>query len=205
MQQKNRIIILHKEKFVGDGMSRECYIHPDNKDQCIKIPHKSPSSRRSMKREVSYFKRLKKRKKSFLMVSSYLYQVETSKGIGEVFELIRDHDGSISRSMKHYLSLGDENIKQTILEMVEVLRQYLIKEYILFSDLRTDNILLQKISHTESQLIIIDGIGDNNQIPFLEYIPILGLKRQIKKWEKLRNELIKEFSCDPDKIKRFNE
>jgi hypothetical protein len=47
--------------------------------------------------------------------------------------------------------------------LIEDLRIYLKKEYILFSDLDMDNILVKKYDESVFKLVVIDGIGDNNQ------------------------------------------
>lgn len=197
-------IILDDSLFIGEGGSRKCYIHPYEKDLCIKVTKKK-SDKRSVKREVGYFKRLNKRGKSFDMISKYIGKVQTDQGEGETYELVRDYDGLISKDLKYYLNLKDEELNKKIMKLVEELRQYLIKEDILFSDLCSHNILLKKISQSEYKLVVIDGIGDNNQIPLLEYIPPLGIKKSIRKWEKFRLELIEDFSCRKQDIKKFIE
>ena len=203
MKNKNNKIILDESLFIGEGRSRKCYIHPHEKNLCIKVPNKK-ASQRSVKREVGYFKRLKRRGKSFNMISKYFHNVQTNMGEGEIFELIRDHDGCISKDLRYYLNLKNKELNKLIIKLIEYLRQYLINEYILFSDLDVANILLKKMSETEYRLVVIDGIGDNNQIPFLEYVPALGVKRSIRKWEMFRSQLIEEFSCSENDIKRFD-
>ena len=201
--EKNEII-LNESLLVGKGSNRKCYIHPYNKDLCIKVLHKS-SFKRGAKREAGYYKRLQKKGISFDMLTKYLYTVRTNQGEGDVFELIRDYDGSISKDIRYYLNLKNDDINQKIIQLLEKLRQYLKNEYILFSDLSMHNILLKKVSEREFKLILVDGLGDNNQIPFLEFVPVLGNKRSIKKWENFRLRWIKEFSCLEGKIKSFNE
>lgn len=197
-------IILDDSLFIGEGGSRICYIHPYEKDLCIKVTKKK-SDKRSVRREVGYFKRLNKRGKSFDMISKYIGKVQTDQGEGEIYELVRDYDGHISKDLKYYLNLRDEGLNRKIMKLVEELRQYLIKEDILFSDLCSHNILLKRINQSEYKLMVIDGIGDNNQIPLLEYIYSLGIKKSIRKWEKFRLELIKDFSCREQDIKKFIE
>lgn len=197
-------ILLNDSLFIGEGGSRKCYIHPYEKDLCIKVTKKE-SDKRSVKREVDYFKRLQKRGKSFDMISKYFHKVQTDQGEGEIYELVRDYNGEISKDLKYYLNLKDESITQQVIKRVEDLRVYLRDENIRFSDLCSHNILLKKINEKEYTLIIIDGVGDNNQVPLLEYFPFLGIKRSIRKWEKFRLELIEEFGCNKEDIKQFIE
>jgi len=197
-------IILNESLFVGKGANRKCYIHPNNNNLCIKVLLKN-TFQRGAKREARYYKRLQKKGTSFDMITKYFYTVQTDQGEGDVFELIRDYDGHVSKNIRYYLNFKDDNINKKIIQLLEKLRQYLKSEYILFSDLSMHNILLKKMSQTEYKLVLVDGIGDNNQIPFLEYVHALGEKRSIKKWEKFRLRWLKEFSCLDSKIKKFDE
>jgi hypothetical protein len=203
MQNQENIIILNDEFFIGEGRNRKCYIHPLDKNLCIKVSSKK--GKRSAKREINYFKRLHRRGKSFEMISDYVGMINTNIGEGDLYELVRDYDGTISRNLEYYLALDNKNITAKMVELVEDLRQYLINEYILISDLDLDNILIQKESENNFKLIVIDGIGDNNQISFLEYFKPLGTKRSIKKWGIFKMRIIKEFPNLEKSIKEYNE
>jgi hypothetical protein len=137
------------------------------------------------------------------MISDYKGRIKTDLGNGDMFELIRDSDGSISKSLKYYLNLNDDTINKQLISQIEQLRLYLINEYILISDLGVDNILFQKDSHNNLTLKVIDGIGDNNQVPFLEFIKPLGLKRSAKKWDILISEITTTSPNVAKKIKPF--
>jgi len=195
------MVILDRSLFIGEGMGRKCYIHPENKNLCIKIPTKR--GKRSAQREIAYFIRLHKRDKSFKMISDYVGDVNTNLGEGNLYQLIRDYDGEISKNLEYYFGLGNESITSKMLDLIEDLRQYLIEEYILISDLDMDNILIKKENKNTYQLIVIDGIGDNNQIPLLEYIKPLGMKRSAKKWDLFKKRIEKKFPSIVEKIKSF--
>ncbi|MBD3808664.1 MAG: hypothetical protein IE880_08130 [Epsilonproteobacteria bacterium] len=184
-------------------MGRKCYIHPNEKNLCIKIPSKR--GQRSSQREIDYFKRLHKRGKSFDMIADFKGEVETNFGKGNLYELVRDYDGSISKNLEYYLSLKDKNITAKIVKLIEELRVYLKDQYILFSDLDMDNILVKKECEDSYKLIVIDGIGDNNQIPLLEYIKQLGIKRCIKKWVIFEERISEKFPDVAKSIKKFND
>ncbi|KIM02669.1 MAG: hypothetical protein KN64_14490 [Sulfurovum sp. AS07-7] len=103
------------------------------------------------------------------------------------------------------MNLRDKNITAKMVKLIEELRVYLKKEYILFSDLDMDNILVKKDSDDGYKLVVIDGIGDNNQIPFLEYIKPLGIKRCDKKWDLFKNRIAEKFPKIVKNIKNFND
>lgn len=200
---QNNNIFLNDALFLGEGNARKCYIHPKDNNLCIKILFdKTP--KRGPKREVKYYKKLQKRNISWKMLAKYLYTVQTNLGKGDVFELVRDFDGEISKSMRYYLSLNNENINKQTIQLLEDLRQYLINEKILFTDLNPTNILLKKINKTAYTLVVIDGIGHNNDFPMFEYITILVQKKLIRKWEKYRLKWISEFPFLKGHIKTFN-
>ena len=197
-------ITLNNDLFIGKGMGRKCYIHPEDKNLCIKIPSKR--SKRSAQREISYLKRLHKIGKSFEMISDYKGDVETNFGTGNIYELIRDYDGNVSKSLEHYLKKNNHALNDKIINLIEELRRYLFTEHILFSDFRYGNLLMQKLNKEDDfKLVAIDGIGDNNQIPFLQYFRHLGLKRNIKKWEHFKTIVAKEFPNIAKNIKNFND
>lgn len=195
------MLSIDKTLFIGEGRNRKCYIHPNDNDLCIKISSKKGS--RSSNRERRYFKRLHFFGKNMSMISDYKGRIKTDLGNGDMFELIRDSDGSISKSLKYYLNLNDDTINKQLISQIEQLRLYLINEYILISDLGSENILLQKDSHNNLTLKVIDGIGDNNQVPFLEFIKPLGLKRSAKKWDILISEITTTSPNVAKKIKPF--
>lgn len=203
MSNQKDFLTLSEDLLLGEGMGRKCYIHPKDKRLCIKIP--SQRAKRSAQREINYFKRLHKRGKSFEMLADHKGDVATNMGEGNLYELVRDYDGNISKNLEYYFSLNDENITSKILELIENLRLYLIREYILFSDLDMDNILVKKENKDDYKLFVIDGIGDNNQIQFLEYFPLFGIKRCVKKWDKFKRGIAKRFPSLDKSIKDFSD
>lgn len=203
MINQENLLALNNDLFIGEGMGRKCYIYPEDKNLCIKIPSKR--GKRSTQREINYLKRLHKRGKSFEMISDYKGDVETNFGSGNLYELVRDYDGNISKNLEYYFDLKDKQITSKMLGLIEDLRVYLIKEYILFSDLDMDNILVKKYDENNFKLVIIDGVGDNNQIPLLEYIKPLGINRCKRKWDVFKAKIAEKFPDIAKSIKNFSD
>jgi hypothetical protein len=201
MATQNTYITLNEHLLIGEGRNRKCYLHPEDLNLCIKISFKR--GQRSAAREINYLKRLHKRGKSFAMIADYGGKIQTSEGTGALFQLIRDGDGSISKNLEYYLALHNNDITVRMIALIENLRKYLIEEYILISDLDLDNILVQKDTFGNFKLIVIDGIGDNNQIPLLEYIKPLGMKRSSKKWDLFKTLVAKDFPDVAKAMKAF--
>ncbi|MDY0194455.1 MAG: YrbL family protein [Sulfurovaceae bacterium] len=203
MANQKDFLTLSEDLLLGEGMGRKCYIYPGDNDLCIKIPLKR--AKRSAQREINYLRRLHKRGKSFDMIADYKGDIVTNIGRGNLYELVRDYDSSISKNLEYYLNLNDKKITSKILNLIEDLRSYLIKEYILFSDLDMDNILVKKENEFDYKLVVIDGIGDNNQIQFLEYFPMLGMKRCVKKWDLFKTKIGQKFPNVTKNIKSFSD
>ncbi|MFA5502104.1 MAG: YrbL family protein [Sulfurovaceae bacterium] len=203
MANQKDFLTLSEDLLLGEGMGRKCYIYPGDNDLCIKIPLKR--AKRSAQREINYLRRLHKRGKSFDMIADYKGDIVTNIGRGNLYELVRDYDGNISKNLEYYFSLNDKTITSKMTELIENLREYLIKEYILFSDLDMDNILVKKENEFDYKLVVIDGIGDNNQIQFLEYFPIFGIKRCVKKWDKFKRGIAKKFPSLDKSVKDFSD
>lgn len=203
MTNQENLLILNNDLFLGEGRKRKTYAHPIDKNLCIKIS--SQRGQRSAQREINYFKRLHKRKVSFAMIADFKGKAYTNFGEGDMYELVRDYDGNISKNLEYYLSLNDKKITTKIVQLIDDLRIYLKEQYILFSDLALDNILIQKSDENKYKLVIIDGLGDNNQVPILEYIKSLGTKRNTKKWEIFKSKIIQKFPNLEKNIKNFND
>ena len=104
---QNDTILLSDEHIIAKGNARVCYLHPLNQNLCIKLPVRAKSIR-GIKKETNYYKFLKKKNIDWTMIARYHGPIKTNLGVGEVFDLIRDDDGSISKSMRYYLRSSDE-------------------------------------------------------------------------------------------------
>lgn len=176
-----KMVFLSDELLLGQGTKRRCYVYPDEPSLCIKIT--SERGKRSANREIRYLNRLRRRGVSMAQIGDFRGRVQTNLGLGELYQLVRDYDGRVSGSMRHYLRLGDDEVTETIVAAIEELRVYLVQNEILFSDLKVDNLLAKKGCDGSLRLVIIDGVGDNNQIPFLEYFQPLRVRQCMKKWD----------------------
>jgi serine/threonine protein kinase len=198
---KNKIVQLNDDLLLGEGTKRKCFAHPDDPGLCIKIS--SERGRRSAKREIRYLKLLRRRGKSLAQIADYKGAIQTNIGAGDLYELVRDCDGRVSRSIRHYLSLGDDDITERVVGAIEGLRCYLNRNLILFSDIRPDNLLVRRECNGVLRLIIIDGVGDNNQIQFIEYFRFLGIRKCMRKWDAFILRVAKEYPGVAKQIKPF--
>lgn len=175
------MIILDNSLIIGKGTNRTCYLYPNN-SKCIKINNSSDNS--ETKKEIMYYKYLIKENISFTNLSKYYGVVETNLGKGYVFDLIKDYDGEISKTLSYYLQTEDRT-KSILnpLKLLEDLKRYTLHQGIIVKDLNTKNIMYQKIDENIGRLIIIDGITNSNFFSISRYFKKYRLKKINYFWE----------------------
>lgn len=197
-----KIVSLDDGLLLGEGTKRKCFMHPEDSGICIKIV--SERGRRSAVREIRYLKKLHQRGKSLAHIADFRGTIQTNLGVGDLYEIVRDFDGKVSKNIGYYLNLGDQGMTSKIVSAIEDLRVYLSQNLILFSDVRSDNLLVKRYSDGTVKLIIIDGIGDNNQIQIVDYFRPLVLRRCIRKWNNFRSGIARRFPQVAEHINPFN-
>lgn len=186
------MIKLEKFNFVGKGTNRACYIHPDNLDKCIKVTISNDSSESN--REIKYYKYLENRSISFENIAKYYGIAKTDLGDGGVFDLVRDEDGNISKTLSYYLQ-KDELTKEILnpIPLLKELRKYTIDEGIVVKDLNTKNMLYKK-TDKGAKLILIDGVVNNDFLFYSNYSNYLVNKKINKLWDSFESTLSRKYS-----------
>jgi len=179
----NDVIELNDELLISQGRNRRCYQHPEFSDRCIKVLH-DDSPLKTQQRETRYFKKLTRRGVSWEMVVPLLDEVETNLGDGVVFELLRDADGDISRTLDYYICQDKPELNNWIVTEIEHLKQYLLDQNIIFRDLNPLNILVQEVQAGSLRLMVIDGIGHNDYIPLCDFSKNYGGKKIKRTWNR---------------------
>lgn len=189
---------------IGKGSSRVCFLHPHDRNKCIKITHLSHS--KETMNEVKYYKILKKRGIVWDFLSKYYGSVETSLGKGEVYDLIRDYDGKVSKTLSFYLQKEErtKTLENPILLLAN-LKKYTLKQGIVVKDLNTKNILYQKNDEINVKLIIIDGIANNDHLPFSKYISYFREKKIKRLWKRFEESLPQKYFFNKYFLSLLNE
>jgi len=135
------MLYIDRTTLIGRGRHRECYKHPEDQNLCIKITVKD--SPLEIKREKKYYRHLQKRGISWDMIPRYYGDAETNLGLGSVFDLISDHDLTVSKSLEYYLSSEEQTEKcyESLSESLHLLKKYLLDNNIVTMDLKPYNIL----------------------------------------------------------------
>ncbi len=184
------MLYLENSQLIGTGEDRECYQHPEDYNKCVKVT--VSGDYKQSNDEIKFYRLMKKRGASCGQLAAFHGLAETSLGQGLVFTLIRDYDGKVSKSLGNYLSSEDYSLSD-FEQKLETLNRYLFDERLIIRDLSPDNVLYQKTSEGDGKLIIIDGVGNNEFIPFSTYIDCLARKKIIRKWDRFEALLLREY------------
>jgi len=184
----------------AEGGRRYCFVHPDDPNKCIKTlsPNGDPQKRRkeapwykkirplSMfddnKRELKSFYDLEKKGKAVWQHFPRCYGIQpTNRGDGIVTDLIRDDDGSISKTVRQYVKAHGKTPELLVaLELFfNLFRIYLI----ITRDILDHNLVVQ-IADKKLTIYMIDGFGSSEVIPFslrFSFVAKKKVNRKIKR------------------------
>jgi len=199
------IQLSHLEPFAVGGR-RECYVHPDDPQRCIKTlrtddrktvritkhPLIPARWRRIYDNNADEQRQLEKLQRSLgsSITSAHLpvcHGVEpTDLGPGLVLDLVRDQPvpgtagpGPISRTLRDYLTAGEP--LDIFRAAYDTFAAFLLKHRVLTRGLHDHNLVAQHRADGTWRLVLIDGIGDPAWLPFASLIPALGRKKVRKR------------------------
>ena len=187
------MLYIDRASLIGRGRHRECYKHPGNRDLCIKLIVKD--SPLEIKREKQYYRHLQKRGISWDMIPRYYGDAETNLGLGSVFDLISDHDLTVSKSLEYYLSSEEQTEKcyESLSESLHLLKKYLLDNNIVTMDLKPYNILCQKNESGISRLFLVDNIYNSEFIPVSNYSTFFAKRKIARKWQRFEENILKAY------------
>lgn len=118
---QNQIINLTDDLLYGQGTHKKCFLHPLDNNLCIKIAY-NKGGQRDLNRELNYLKVLKRHHKDYSILPQYYGPVKTNLGIGHVFELIQDYDGTKSQTLEDFIN-SPTAFKENFNMIVSLLKQ----------------------------------------------------------------------------------
>lgn len=168
------MINVDKSILIGRGRHRECYRHPENENLCIKVD--VFGNGQESQREKKYYRHLEKRKISWDMIPMFHGTIETNMGIGSVFDLVLDHDFTVSRTLRYYLSSNKKTEKYYtgLSNSLYLLKDYLLQQRIITMTLKPKNILCKKMKPGSFRLFVVDNIGNSDFIAICNYSRFLA-------------------------------
>ncbi len=183
---------------LGKGSSRECYVHPQDRNKCVKVTF-SPDAA-IMREEMKYYRKYTRRGISWEMMARTYGYVNTSLGLGAVFSLARDYTGEISSPLVDYLQGQRDSCKlhgQELFTALLSFRSYLFRQRIIVRELKADNLIYQRVTPDEGRLILVDGVGNNEFLPVANYSVLFARRTLRRKWAKFEHSLLLSY---PDNV-----
>ena len=103
--------------------------------------------------------------------------VETNLGPGLVCDLVTNENGQISLSLTEYVRKSGMEATRV---QFDLLFELLTQHHILFRDANANNIMVQ-VQEGKEQLVIIDGLGESNIIPYASASKWLNARKLARK------------------------
>ena len=169
----------------AEGGNRKCFVHPNNKDRCLKVIH--PGIVEKIKKSKPWYKKLrssdsfddnlreqaaynqkalkKQNQDVWIHLAKWYGMTETSIGMASETELVKNGE-EIAETLESYLFR--EGLTDEINEAIEDFHTWLRKHLVFTKNLIPHNLVLYKI---DNKLIIkiIDGLGSQAFIPLPNY------------------------------------
>ena len=190
------MVLLETRNMFAHGLHRECYIHPEIKTLCIKIITKGDLT--EQKREQRMYKRLEKEHIPLEMIPKCHGVIDTSLGVGTVFDLIQDHNGEVSKTLEYYLA-SNEILLSNLPDLSNAFysfKEYLLKNCIITMNLKPKNILYKKINKMSGKLFIVDSLGNSDFFPVSDYFTFLARNKIQRKWDRFERSLLNKYKTN---------
>jgi hypothetical protein len=101
---------------------------------------------------------------------------------------VRDYDGQISKPLNWYLVNGFP--VEELPRHLEPLKRFFLKYLIIFNyDMKSSNLLLQKISPEDTRLVMIDGLGDTVHFEWLNAFSSHAKSKINRRWDRFIKRL----------------
>ncbi len=183
----------------GVGGRRLCFVHPEDSKKCVKVlrtderrtvRHKKTIIPARWRREYDnnaherrILEHLEKRIGPGMgrHLPRCYGMAATDLGPGLVLDLVRDHDGGISRSIRELITTGYHlpELKSSFLEF----GRFLSDNLVLTRSLLDHNLVVEMRPDGPGAVYLIDGFGDPAWIPFSTWIPALGHAKILRRME----------------------
>ena len=178
-------------KLIGYGTERTCYENPHNPDTCFKVSRREHA--KQTLREIKYFNFLKKKKISASFLPKYYGSYITKEYVILEQEYLHPNDEYSTILLREYITQATEQELFELDEILDEVKEEMIKKNIIVSDLRTGNTLLFITpSHLIHRLVFLDGFGSPEFIPLPIYCPYFGKKKIQRQWTKFMKKYKEE-------------
>lgn len=154
-------LYLSDSLLLGSGHQRECYIHPEDGTKVIKVlkkTNKVENKRNQNLIEFIYYELIADMDIDYSHLPLCYGWVNTSRGVGLIFDRVMNHDGTDVISFYEAVSAGLLDGKKEI-ALLKELAAYLDANKLIFVDPVLTNLMLKRTSEDSYKLMITDGLG----------------------------------------------
>ena len=191
------IIQLDDSLLYGQGSHKKCFLHPHNKNLCIKIAY-NEGGQKDLIREINYIDVLKRRHKDYSILPKYFGKVNTNLGTGYVFEIIRDYNNGRTQTLEDFitdLNLFSQNYS-LIVRLLKELKEKLYKNEIITMVLFPENILFQKTDENTYRVRIVNDMGSAVLVPLEYYFTHFAHTKIKRRWLKFLDVLRNNYKSE---------
>lgn len=189
------IIQLDDSLLYGQGSHKKCFLHPHNKNLCIKIAY-NEGGQKDLIREINYIDVLKRRHKDYSILPKYFGKVNTNLGTGYVFEIIRDYNNGRTQTLEDFitdLNLFSQNYS-LIVRLLKELKEKLYKNEIMTMVLFPENILFQKTDENTYRVRIVNDMGSAVLIPLEYHFKYFAHTKILRRWKMFLDVLRNKYA-----------
>lgn len=191
------MLSLGSASLIGKGRHRECFEHPANPGRCIKVVVAGHINEN--RREARYYAMLDRRGISWEMLTVFHGLVETNRGEGAVFDLVRDGNGAVSKTLRQYLENEVLSVQygEAIRVAMPALRGYLLQHLIVTKTLKPANIVFQRTASGDGKLVVVDNVGNSDFVPLSKYSSTFARLKIVRKWRRFETDLHRQYPGNP--------
>lgn len=192
-QQILKRLELSGTKPLASGSYRQIYQHPFEEALLIKVLRQKTLNEslpwyKSMRRGGPYRAQYREQKEYRLLqkrnlhdlpfIQKYIGKVDTDLGPGMAVEKLVGRDGKLAPTITEIVQR--EGLSESLRQMLIELRDMVIGYNVIFSDVRSNNIVLAHDRHGD-RLVIIDGLGDRL------WLPVNSMSAKINRFNRRRH------------------
>ncbi|WP_136254964.1 YrbL family protein [Onishia niordana] len=147
---------------IGRGNKRDCYMHPKDAGQCIKVARHQDRWEECQEQSIVewyYINHLKARCVPLTHLIDCYGWVNTQYGAGLVMERIQEDSGVSALTLRQAIQQGRLNRHQAH-DMLNELKAWAIKYAIVIADLNAANLMVRPgDGERGASLVLVDGVG----------------------------------------------
>ena len=175
----------------GRGKRRLCYVHPEDPRKAIRLAPREQIP--SLRREFEFYKQLKRRGiDTGAHIPTCYGSCKTNLGQGIVVDLVRNHDGDISRTLSWYLANGMPvgAFDACFEELIDDFAPKLLR---IGPQLRLEELLVRKTATSSAHLVVTGGLGEAVTRRRFNGMPALLRQRLRREWRERVAALFQQY------------